>query len=233
MGMGQAATGRGRAFRIGALSLALAPWLLGAVPAQADKIKNGVAVFSGLDKITGRIISFKASMGETVQFGSLQVTSRACFTRPAKEAPQTDTFVEVDEVSSTKDFKRIFSGWMFAASPGLHALEHPIYDIWLTGCEHPGDTIVETPQTADADPNAVATAPAGDAAPATDAGATPAPAPSVPEAAKPRPKRVARPVAPPAPAAVAERHEPTQRFFPASQYPADLGGRDPLGHSSK
>ena len=73
---------------------------LGAVPAQADKIKNGTAVFSGLDKITGRIISFKAAMGETVQFGSLQVTARACFTRPATEAPQTDTFVEVEEVSA-------------------------------------------------------------------------------------------------------------------------------------
>ncbi len=125
--------------------------VLGPLPAHADKIKNGTAVFSGLDKITGRIISFKAAMGETVQFGSLQVTARACFTRPATEAPQTDTFVEVEEVSATKEYKKIFSGWMFAASPGLHGIEHPIYDIWLTGCETPGETIVEAPQTADAD----------------------------------------------------------------------------------
>ena len=110
---------------------------LGAVPAQADKIKNGTAVFSGLDKITGRIISFKAAMGETVQFGSLQVTARACFTRPATEAPQTDTFVEVEEVSATKEYKKIFSGWMFAASPGLHGLEHPIYEVWGIACRTP------------------------------------------------------------------------------------------------
>jgi len=235
--MDRASAGLGRAFRSGTLALVLALMLFGAAPARADKIKNGDAVFSGLDKITGRIIAFKAAMGETVQFGSLQVTPRACFTRPAKEAPQTDTFVEVDEVSAKKDFKRIFSGWMFAASPGLHGLEHPIYDIWLTGCEHPGDTIAETPQTADADGNAIATAPAGDdAAPAApDAGATPAPAPA-PVAgapAKPRPKRIARPAAPRAEPAPAERREPTQRFFPTSQYPTDLAGRDPAGNSSR
>jgi hypothetical protein len=104
-------------------------------PARADKIKHPVAVFAGLDKITGRTIAFQAAAGETVQFGSLQITERACYTRPATEAPQTTTFVEVDEVDAANHYKRIFSGWMFAASPGLHAIEHPIYDIWLTGCE--------------------------------------------------------------------------------------------------
>jgi hypothetical protein len=103
-------------------------------PAQADKIKHPIAVFSGLDKITGRTIAFQAATGETVQFGTLQITERACLTRPATEAPQTTSFVEVDEIDATKKYKRIFSGWMFAASPGLHGIEHPIYDIWLTEC---------------------------------------------------------------------------------------------------
>ncbi|WP_237476693.1 DUF2155 domain-containing protein [Lichenibacterium dinghuense] len=204
-------------------ALALAS-LLAAGPARADRIKNNTAVFSGLDKITGRIISFKATMGETVQFGSLQVTARACYTRPAKEAPLTDTFVEIDEVAADRALKRIFSGWMFAASPGLHGLEHPIYDIWLTNCEGPGDTVADPAQTADADGAAVASAPAAaaaapDAAPAT--GATPAPAPPpVPEAPKPRSKRVARPAPPPRSDTVAEqRPEPRQRFFPTTQYP--------------
>ncbi|MGH6829874.1 MAG: DUF2155 domain-containing protein [Methylocella sp.] len=109
--------------------------LMVAGPARADKIKHPVAVFAGLDKITGRTIAFQAAAGETVQFGSLQITERACYTRPATEAPQTTTFVEVDEVDAANQYKRIFSGWMFAASPGLHGIEHPIYDIWLTGCE--------------------------------------------------------------------------------------------------
>jgi hypothetical protein len=107
-------------------------------PARADKITHPIAVFSGLDKITGRTIAFEASMGETVQFGSLQITERACYTRPATEAPQTTSFVEVDEVDADKKYKRIFSGWMFAASPGLHGIEHPIYDIWLTDCADGG-----------------------------------------------------------------------------------------------
>src|SRR3984893_18637763 len=112
--------------------------------ARADKIKHPVAVFAGWDKITRRTIAFKAAAGETVQFGSLQITERACYTRPATEAPQTTTFVEVDEVDAANQYKRIFSGWMFSASPGLHGIEHPIYDIWLTGCEG-GDTVEASP----------------------------------------------------------------------------------------
>ena len=104
----------------------------------AGRIKHPRAIFAGLDKITGRTIAFEAATGETVQFGTLQITERACFARPATEAPQTETFVEVDEVGAGKNYKRIFSGWMFAASPGLHGIEHPIYDIWLTGCEGEG-----------------------------------------------------------------------------------------------
>jgi hypothetical protein len=91
-----------------------------------QKIENGRAVFSGLDKITGRTISFDAAIGETVQFGALQVTARACYTRPPTEATNTDAFVQVDEVTLQGEIKRIFTGWMFASSPGLHAVEHPI-----------------------------------------------------------------------------------------------------------
>jgi hypothetical protein len=107
-------------------------------PASAARIRHPVAVFTGLDKITGRTIAFEAAAGETVQFGTLQITEHACFTHPATEAPQTTTFVEVDEISADNQYKRIFSGWMFAASPGLHGIEHPIYDVWLTNCEGEG-----------------------------------------------------------------------------------------------
>lgn len=103
----------------------------------AQKIVNKKAAFSGLDKITGRIIAFEADIGETVQFGALRVKTDACYTRPATEAANTDAFVEVDEITLQGEVKRIFSGWMFAASPGLHGVEHPIYDIWLTDCKNP------------------------------------------------------------------------------------------------
>jgi len=108
----------------------------------AQKIINKKASFSGLDKITGRIINFDEDIGETVQFGALRVKTDACYTRPATEAANTDAFVEVDEITLQGEVKRIFSGWMYAASPGLHGVEHPIYDIWLTDCKGPDQTIV-------------------------------------------------------------------------------------------
>jgi hypothetical protein len=108
----------------------------------AAKVTNKKASFSGLDKITGRIINFDEDIGETVQFGALRVKTDACYTRPATEAANTDAFVEVDEITLQGEVKRIFSGWMYAASPGLHGVEHPIYDIWLTDCKVPDQTIV-------------------------------------------------------------------------------------------
>ena len=108
----------------------------------ASKVTNKKASFSGLDKITGRIINFDEDIGETVQFGALRVKTDACYTRPSTEAANTDAFVEVDEITLQGEVKRIFSGWMYAASPGLHGVEHPIYDIWLTDCKVPDQTIV-------------------------------------------------------------------------------------------
>ncbi len=100
-----------------------------------QKLENPTAVFSGLDKITGRTISFEVAINETVQFGALQVTPRVCYSRPPTETPRTDAFVAVDEVTLQGEVRRIFTGWMFASSPGLHAVEHPIYDVWLTDCK--------------------------------------------------------------------------------------------------
>ena len=111
-----------------------------AAPAKADKISHPIAVFEGLDKITGRTITFDVAINETVRFGTLEITPRVCYSRPPTEAPQTDVFAQVDEVDEKGAHKRIFSGWMFADSPGLHGIEHPIYDMWLTDCK--GGTVV-------------------------------------------------------------------------------------------
>lgn len=102
---------------------------------EGERISNPTAVFSGLDKISGRIIRFDVAMNETVQFGALQVTPRACYTRPPTETQNTTVFVEVDEITLKAEIRRIFSGWMFANSPGLNAVEHPIYDVWLIDCK--------------------------------------------------------------------------------------------------
>ncbi|MCX5519666.1 DUF2155 domain-containing protein [Kaistia defluvii] len=118
-----------------ALAVAALASLFVGSPAHAERITNPIAEFAGLDKITGRIITFDVYMDETVQFGALQVTPRVCYSRPPTEPPQTDSFVEVDEITLNRKVRRIFTGWMFAYSPGLHAVDHAVYDVWLASCK--------------------------------------------------------------------------------------------------
>ncbi|MBB4102848.1 DUF2155 domain-containing protein [Allorhizobium borbori] len=129
----------------GALALSLLCALTSAMPASAERLTNPVAVFAGIDKITGRITSFDVYIDETVQFGALQVTPKVCYSRDDSEAQRIDAFVEVDEITLDRKIRRIFTGWMFADSPGLNAVEHPIYDVWLTGCKQKSDVPAPAP----------------------------------------------------------------------------------------
>jgi len=148
-----------------------------AAPAGSDRITNPVAEFAGIDKITGRIITFDVYIDETVQFGALQVTPRVCYSRPQNEEPKTDSFVEVDEITLDRKIRRIFTGWMFAESPGLNAVEHAVYDVWLKGCKQKSDVPPPTaakadtakPKTEAAKPKATATQPAESAPEPADA----------------------------------------------------------------
>lgn len=103
--------------------------------AQAEKISNPIAVFSALDKITAVVTAIEVPINQTVNFGTLNVTPRVCYTRPPTEPPRTTAFVEVNDVRIDGVETRIFTGWMFASSPGLHGVEHPVYDVWLTNCK--------------------------------------------------------------------------------------------------
>jgi hypothetical protein len=106
---------------------------------KVERVSNPVAEFAGLDKITGRITSFDVYINETVQFGALQVTPKVCYSRPDAEEPKTDSFVEVDEITLDRKIRRIFTGWMFAESPGISAVEHAVYDVWLKACKQKSD----------------------------------------------------------------------------------------------
>lgn len=123
----------------GAFLVASAAFFAAGAPAEAARIENPVAVFSGIDKITGRITTFDVYVGETVQFGALQVTPRVCYSRDETEAPKTTTFVEVDEITLDRKIRRLFTGWMFADSPGLNAVDHAVYDVWLKDCKQESD----------------------------------------------------------------------------------------------
>lgn len=110
---------------------------LWAAPASAQRIENATAVFAALDKVTARIQKLEVKLGDTVTFGALRITPRMCYTRAPTEPPKTTSFVQVDEVMLDGKQNRIFSGWMFAESPGLNAVEHPVFDVWLTDCSQP------------------------------------------------------------------------------------------------
>lgn len=160
--------------RVGAAAaLALVVALAGAGPASAQRIENGVAVFAALDKVTARISKLEVKLGETVKFGALKVTARACYTRQPTEPPKTTTFVEVQETLLDGKEQRIFNGWMFAESPGLNALEHPVFDLWLTDCTTPVRPVAQKPPPTAAP--AGTPPPKGGRQPA--AGAQPAPQP--------------------------------------------------------
>ncbi|WP_455478532.1 DUF2155 domain-containing protein [Bartonella sp. B10] len=102
---------------------------------QCERVSNGIAVFAGLDKITGRTTRFEVSLGKVYQYGVLEVVPRVCYTSSKDEPAHTTGFIEVNEVTLDKKVRRIFTGWMFADSPGLNAIEHPVYDVWLKDCK--------------------------------------------------------------------------------------------------
>jgi hypothetical protein len=119
------------------LLAAAAVTAIASLPAHADRIENQTAIFSALDKVTARISTFKVDLGKTETFGALKITPRVCYSRPPTEEPKTTTFVEVDETQLDGSTKRIFTGWMFAESPGIYGLEHPTFDVWLKECDRP------------------------------------------------------------------------------------------------
>jgi len=107
--------------------------LAGAKP-DAHGVKR-MAVMRALDKITGRTTDINAPAGVPVRFGSLIITAQYCYTVPPEQPPETTAFVQIDEAKPGIPVKRLFSGWMFASTPALNALEHPTYDVWVITCK--------------------------------------------------------------------------------------------------
>ena len=111
---------------------ALAALLLATASAAAAPMEK--AKLQGLDKITARVSTIEATVGEPVTFGALEITVRACDKRPPEEPPESAAYLEVVERKVNEQPKTVFSGWMFASSPAVSALEHPVYDIWVLDC---------------------------------------------------------------------------------------------------
>lgn len=107
------------------LTLALAPSAAGGQEA---------AVLQGLDKVTARISTIEAPLGRTVVFGTLRIVAHACHKRPPEEPPESSAFLDIVDLKPGQAPAPLFTGWMFASSPALSALEHPVYDVWVIDC---------------------------------------------------------------------------------------------------
>ncbi|MGH6720253.1 MAG: DUF2155 domain-containing protein [Alphaproteobacteria bacterium] len=93
-----------------------------------------IAVLQGLDKVTARVSTLDAPLDVAVRFGALELVARACYKAPPEEPPESAAFLEIRELAPDAPARSVFSGWMFASSPGLSALEHPVYDVWVLDC---------------------------------------------------------------------------------------------------
>lgn len=120
----------------------LAPWrgaalaaglvVLASAPAGAETYD--VALLQGLDKVTARVSTIEAPVGRTVRFGTLQIIARTCDKRPPEETPESAAFLDIWEVRPGEAAISVFRGWMFASSPALSAVQHPVYDVWVLDC---------------------------------------------------------------------------------------------------
>ena len=106
-------------------------------------------IMRGLDKITGRPTSITAQIGKPVQFATLTITARFCYSTPQSETPETAAFVQIEDHRPDQAARRIFSGWMYASSPGLNGVEHPLYDVWVISCNNaPAPVVAANTSTA-------------------------------------------------------------------------------------
>ena len=118
-------------------ALLLACGLFGAASAEAADLVYDKAILQGMDKISGRIIKFEAPVGQSVRFGTLEMIVRTCRKRPPEETPESAAFIDIWEIKSGEAATSLFRGWMFASSPAISALEHPVYDVWVADCSEP------------------------------------------------------------------------------------------------
>ena len=106
-------------------------------PALAQQGGEGqVAVLQGLDKITARITTIDAPVGQPVRFGTLDITVRRCHKRPPEETPETTVYLQIRELRLGERVQDLFAGWMFASSPAVSSMEHPVYDVWVVDCKN-------------------------------------------------------------------------------------------------
>ncbi len=106
-------------------------------PAQSTPdLSMNTAVLQGLDKVTARVVTIETRVGDLVRFGTLEIIVRACKKRRPEDLPESAAFLDVWELKPQQPATSLFRGWMFASSPALSAMEHPVFDIWVLDCRN-------------------------------------------------------------------------------------------------
>jgi hypothetical protein len=126
---------------------ALAP-----LAAQAEGLQKGIAILRWLDKSTARVATVEVPVNQSVRIESLELIVRACVERPPVEPPESAAFLDIAEVRPGEPTAEVFRGWMFASSPALSAMEHPIYDVWVLDCIDQGESSPYLRQDDEAEP---------------------------------------------------------------------------------
>jgi hypothetical protein len=111
----------------------LSLWAQSSLPARAENLVGSAAVLQAMDKVTARISKIEAPIGEMVHYGDLEIEVKSCRKRPPEEPPESAAFIEIYETKKGER-RKVFGGWMFASSPALSAMEHPVYDVWVVDC---------------------------------------------------------------------------------------------------
>lgn len=164
-----------RIFRTTLLALILVAAVVLPGAARAEMIDYPVVKLRSLDKISARTMTFEARVGSTVKFGPIYIKVQACRKAPPIEQPESASFLQIWEVTPQEEARWVFSGWMFASSPALSSMDHPVYDVWVLDClEHKTG---EEPQEVEPTPEPEAE----DAEAEAEAEASPEPADTMPE----------------------------------------------------
>jgi hypothetical protein len=106
-----------------------------AMAESVPELSMDVAVLQGLDKVTAHVVTIEVPVGRPVRFGTLEIIARSCKKRRPEENPESAAFLDIWELRQDQPAQSVFRGWMFASSPALSAMEHPVYDIRVLDCE--------------------------------------------------------------------------------------------------
>lgn len=112
---------------------------------ESSWLEGSAAVLQGLDKVNARISSIEAPRDKPVRFGTLEIVVRTCKKRPPEDPPDAAAFLEIRDLRNPDAPATVFTGWMFASTPALSALEHPIYDVWVLDCKNASKSAAPKP----------------------------------------------------------------------------------------